>query len=255
MTIPQKNNTELESMRQSGRILDAVHRAAYDFAQAGRSLHDIDTFIHAKILEHGGTPSFLHYRGFPASSCLSVNDAVVHGIPTDYVLEEGDILGIDIGVCYDGYHTDAAITKAIGRVPTETMKLLSVTQEALRAGIEAAKAGNTVADIGEAVQGYVESQGKYGIVRELAGHGVGRKLQESPEILNVRNSNNTVLVNGMTLAIEPMITTGHWRVEIAEDRWTVLTQDMSLAAQFETTVVIRDNDPEILVPFPLDVRL
>lgn len=255
MTVPPKNPEELVLMRRSGAILNDVHKAAYDFAVAGVSLKAIDQYIHQQITKAGGAPSFLHYRGYPASSCLSVNDAVVHGIPTDYVLEEGDILGIDIGVNYEGYHTDAAITKPIGKVPNEVKTFLSVTQEALRRGVEAAIAGNCVSDIGSAVHNYVQSAGKYGIVRELAGHGVGRKLQELPEIMNIRNDNTTPLVNDMTLAIEPMLTTGHWQVEIASDKWTVLTKDMSLAAQFETTIIVHGNDPEVLVPFPLDVQL
>jgi methionyl aminopeptidase len=254
MTIRPKTAQELDTMRQCGAILNTVLRQTNDFIRVGRTLKEIDSYIHQIITEQGAKPSFLGYRNYPASSCLSLNQAVVHGIPTDYSLKEGDILGIDVGVLYDGYHTDAAFTKPIGKINQETQKLLAVTQESLRVGLEAAVAGNTVGDIGSAIQEYVASQGTFGIIRDLSGHGIGQRLQELPEILNYKNKNAIPLINGMTLAIEPMISLGDWKVEVEPDEWTIITKDNSFAAHFETTIVIRDNDPEILVDFPLEFK-
>ncbi len=255
MNIRPKNKQELESMRAGGAILNQVLRATFEYVEPGKSLKEIDGFIAGLIKKLGAKAAFLGYHDFPASSCLSVNSAVVHGIPNEYVLKGGDILGVDVGVKYEGYFTDAAFTMPIGNVTPQAKQLLAVTQEALRAGIEQATAGNRVSDIGAGVEDYVLSQGKFGIIRDLAGHGVGQKLQELPEVLNVKNRNTTPLINGMTLAIEPMICTGRHSVRLDDDNWTVLTQDNSLAAQFETTIIVHDNDPEILVPFPLSMRI
>lgn len=255
MTIRPKTQSEIDAMIEGGRILSLVHESAFRFVKPGQTLKEIDDFIHKQIVSHGAAPSFLNYHGYPAASCLSINDVVVHGIPSDYKLTERDILGIDIGVHYEGYHTDAALTMPLGSMPHATQNLLAVTQAALEEGIAAAVAGNTVADISDAIHTYVESQGNFGIVRDLCGHGVGANLQEEPEIPNYRHRNTTPLVNGMTLAIEPMITLGDWKVTIDKDDWTVRTKDHSLAAQFETTVVIRDNDPIILVPFTLSSEI
>ncbi|HEY1074102.1 MAG TPA: type I methionyl aminopeptidase [Patescibacteria group bacterium] len=252
MTIRPKTSEELDIMRESGKRLNAVLKAVNDFITVGKSLQEIDAYAYDLIIKSGAKPSFLGYLDYPASTCLSVNDAVVHGIPDDYILKEGDLIGVDIGVCYEGYHTDAAFTKGIGAISKEAKKLLQVTQEALGIALEATIAGNTVGDIGSAVEAYVKSQGKYGIVRDLSGHGVGKNLQESPEILNYAAKNPTPLVNGMTLAIEPMINLGDWRVVVDDDDWTVRTRDGMMSAHFETTVIVQDNDPEVLVDFPLD---
>lgn len=255
MTIRPKNPSELDAMREGGAILNEVLELTYHFVHEGQTLKQIDTFIAEQIKKRNAKAAFLGYHDFPASSCLSVNSAVVHGIPDDYVIKNGDILGVDVGVKYQNYFTDAAFTMPVGTVSTQARKLLAVTQEALREALDQAIAGNTVAQIGSGVEDYVKSQGKFGIIRDLAGHGVGEKLQEPPEVLNVKNRNSTPLINRMTLAIEPMISLGTHEVVLDQDKWTVLTRDGSLAAQFETTVVIRDNDPEILVPFPLKVRV
>lgn len=253
MTVRPKNHRECDTMRQGGQILNRVLQLTQKFVQPGKTLKEIDAYIHDEIIKNRATPAFLGYHGFPASSCLSVNSAVVHGIPNDYSLSEGDILGIDVGVKYKGYYTDAAFTMPIGKISKSARQLLHVTQQALHIGLEQAIAGNEVSAIGTAIESYVRSQGSYGIIRDLAGHGVGQKLQELPEVLNYRNRNATPLVSGMTLAIEPMISTGSFEVVIEQDGWTVTTKDDSLAAQFETTCIIQDERPEILVPFPLIV--
>ncbi len=249
MTLRPKTDQELDRMREGGAILQSVHQAVAQFLRTGQTLQEIDHFIHETITKSGARPAFLGFHGYPAASCLCLNDVVVHGIPDQTVLQDGDILGVDIGIRYDDYYTDAAFTYGIGTLPAATKQLLATTQEALKVAIETAVAGNTVGDIGYAIEAYVKSQGKFGIVRDLAGHGVGRELQEAPQILNYANRDTTPLVNGMTLAIEPMITLGDWRVTLDSDNWTVRTRDGSCAAQFETTLIVRDADPEVLIPF------
>ncbi len=246
-----KTDAELNIMREGGKILNAVHEATFAFIRPGKSLKEIDAFIRQEIESHGAAPSFLGYHGFPASSCLSLNDVVVHGIPNDYVLKDSDVLGVDIGVLHEGYHTDSAFTKAFAPVKPEVAELLAVTQGALEEGIGAAIAGNTVGDISMAIEAYILSHDDYGIIRDLCGHGIGQKLQDTPEIPNYAHSDNSPLINGMTLAIEPMVSLGTWKVTVDADEWTVRTKDNSISAHFETTIAIRDNDPEILVQFPL----
>ncbi len=255
MTIRPKSPQEQDNMREGGKRLNEILEQMFEFIQVGQSLIEIDQAIANKIKTLGGEPSFLGFHDYPASSCLSVNQAVVHGIPTHYRLQAGDVLGIDIGFKYENYHTDAAFTVLLGQGAPEKEKLLAVTQESLKIGLEAAVAGNQVKDIGSSIETYVSSQGKYGIIRDLAGHGVGAGLQEIPEILNYHNRNTAELINGMTIAIEPMISLGDWHVELEDDSWTVVTRDSSPAAHFETTLIIRDNDPEVLVPFPLSSAL
>lgn len=251
MNYRPKTEAELNTMRECGKILNAVHEATFTFIRPGKSLKEIDAFIQKEIETRGAKPSFLGYHGFPASSCLSLNDVVVHGIPTDYVLKDSDVLGVDIGVYYDNYHTDSAFTKAFKPVKPDVAELLAVTQGALEEGISAAIAGNTVGDISMAIEAYILSHNDYGIIRDLCGHGIGQKLQDVPEIPNYAHSDNSPLINGMTIAIEPMVSLGTWKVTLDADEWTVRTKDNSIAAHFETTIVIHDNDPEILVPFPL----
>lgn len=255
MHIRPKTSEEIEIMRQGGAILNDILKATYTYVKPGQTLREIDKFIHHLIIQAGAKPSFFGYHGFPASACLSVNSAVVHGIPNDYVLKDGDLLGVDVGVLFEGYHTDSAFTMPIGSVTPEAAKLLAVTQESLKVALEAAVAGNMVQDIGIAIENYVKSQGKYGIIRDLSGHGIGQKLQEAPEILNFKTKNTTPLINGMTLAIEPMISLGTHQVEIDSDNWTVRTKDNSATAHFESTIVIHENDPIVLVPFALHMQL
>jgi methionyl aminopeptidase len=255
MHLRTKNDQELDTMRRGGIILDSVLREAVRLVSPGVTTRELDQHIHALIIGKGGAPSFLGYRNYPASSCISVNEVIVHGIPGDYVIKDGDIVGIDVGVHFEGYHTDAAVTIPCGRISEDANQLLIVTQQALKQGVEAAIAGNTVNDIGEAVEQFVASNGEFGIVDALSGHGVGKNLQEAPEIMNIATGDTTPLQNGLTLAIEPMITKGTHEVVFERDGWTVRTKDRSLSAQFETTIIVRDNDPEILVPFPLAISV
>lgn len=251
MTIRPKSESELDIMREAGRKLSQVLRQSDQFISPGTSLNEIDSFIDSLIVKLGAKPSFKGYKGYPASSCLSVNAVVVHGIPTKYVLKEGDCIGIDVGLEWEGYHTDSAFTKPVGQVDSDIQTLIKITQMSLRIGIAASVAGNTVGDIGSAIEQYITTQGHYGIIRDLTGHGIGASLQEMPEIPNYANNDATVLVNGMTLAIEPMVSLGSFKVHSLPDHWSVETIDHSPTAHFESTIVVHDADPEILVDFPL----
>jgi methionyl aminopeptidase len=251
MTIRPKTEHELDIMRTAGKKLNEVLKRTNDIICPGKTLHEIDSFIAARINDQDAKPSFKGYNGYPSASCLSLNSVVVHGIPTNYALKEGDLLGVDVGLRWEGYHSDAAFTKPIGQISDEALQLLVTTQKALRSGIDAAVAGNTVGDIGNAIQKHIQSQGHYGIIYELTGHGIGSNLQESPEIPNYANKDTTPLVNGMTLAIEPMVSLGSGKVQILDDKWSVETIDKSLSAHFESTIIICDAEAEILVDFPL----
>lgn len=255
MTIRQKNQHEIDIMTEGGKRLSTILAQTRAHIKAGQKLEEIDTYIGDIIKQHEAKPSFLGYKGYPANSCLSVNDVIVHGIPGEHILVDGDLLSIDIGINYKGYHTDAAFTIVIGVPSAEQTKLMTVTQRALRVGIDAAVAGNTVSDIGKAIEAYVKEQGEFGIIRDLTGHGIGKNLQEAPEIPNYTTKSKMGLINGMTIAIEPMITLGTWDITIDKDNWTIRSKDRSLAAHFETTIVIQDNDPKVLVNYPLELEV
>jgi methionyl aminopeptidase len=193
-------------------------------------------------------PSFKGYRGFPGMVCASVNEEIVHGIPGQRVLREGDIVSVDVGVIYKGYHGDSAITVGVGQVDTDSQRLMDVTAESLRIGIEAAKPGNWTTDISKAIQSYVERQG-YSVVREYTGHGIGRKMHEDPQIPNYfepRIGGRVRLRPGMTFALEPMVNIGDWKTRVLDDRWTVVTADGARSAHFEHTVAVTKNGPEIM---------
>jgi methionyl aminopeptidase len=194
----------------------------------------------------GVIPSFKNYRGFPASLCVSVNDEIVHGIPGERILREGDIVSLDVGAKLNGFHTDAAITIGVGRISKEAGDLIAVTEGSLKSGIAQAISGAWVEDISSAIQHYVESRG-FSVVREYTGHGVGRDLHEEPQIPNFAVGKGLLLRKGMTLAIEPMVNAGDWHTKLAANQWTVLTADGSLSAHFEHTVAITDNEAEVLV--------
>jgi methionyl aminopeptidase len=194
----------------------------------------------------GVTPSFKNYRGFPANLCVSVNDEIVHGIPGERILQEGDIVSLDVGAKLNGFHTDAAITIGVGRISKEAEELIAVTEGSLKSGIAQAVSGACVGDISSAIQHYVESRG-FSVVREYTGHGVGRDLHEEPQIPNFVVGKSLLLRKGMTLAIEPMVNVGDWHTKLAANQWTVLTADGSLSAHFEHTITITDNEAEILV--------
>jgi len=244
--IVLKTRSELELMRIAGRISAQALKMAGEMARPGVTTAQIDREIRKFILSQGAEPSFLGYGGFPASACISINDVVIHGIPGGQVINAGDIVSIDVGACYKGYHSDNAATFPAGEISPAARALMDATEKSLYKGIEQAIAGNRVGDISSAVQSYVESLG-YGIVRKFVGHGVGKKMHESPEVPNFgKAGTGPRLAAGMTLAIEPMINLGSGEVKILPDGWTVLTADGGLSAHFEHTVAITENGPVIL---------
>ena len=234
-------------MRKAGEILAATHEELRKALKPGMSTMDIDRLGEKIIRSYGCIPSFKNYNGYPASICVSVNDEVVHGIPNRHrILREGDIVSLDAGVIYQGYHSDAARTWAIGEVTPEAKQLMEVTKQSFFEGIKFAKPGYHLNDISAAIQSYAESFG-YGVVRDLVGHGIGTHLHEDPEVPNFAMKRKGILLRpGMTLAIEPMINMGRPEVVWMDDDWTVVTEDGSLSAHYENTVLITEGEPEIL---------
>ena len=247
MSVTIKSSREIELMREAGRILAIVHEELGKAIRPGMTTKEIDRLGEELIRSYGCIPSFLNYNGYPASICVSVNDEVVHGIPSKKrILREGDIVSLDAGVIYKGYHSDAARTHAVGEISKEAQKLIDVTRESFYEGIKYAKAGNHLYDISKAIQNYVESNG-FSVVRDLVGHGIGSALHEDPQIPNFKQrGRGPKLVPGMTLAIEPMVNIGAYDVWWLEDDWTVVTQDESLSAHYENTILITEGEPEIL---------
>ena len=247
MAVSIKSSAEIELMREAGRILAKTHEELAKNLRPGMSTWDIDHMGEEIIRSYGCIPSFKNYNGYPASICVSVNDEVVHGIPSKKrILREGDIVSLDAGLIYKGYHSDAARTHAVGEISPEAQKLIDVTRQSFFEGIKMAKAGNHLYDISAAIGNYAESFG-YGVVRDLVGHGIGTSLHEDPQIPNFAQKRRGIrLVPGMTLAIEPMITMGRPEVCWLDDDWTVVTEDESLAAHYENTILITEGEPEIL---------
>ena len=247
MAITIKSEREIELMAEAGKILERVHNELEKALHPGMSTKDIDTLGEEIIRSYGCIPSFLNYNGYPASICVSVNQEVVHGIPDKHrIIHEGDIVSLDAGVIYKGYHSDAARTHAVGEVSEEAKKLIQVTKECFFEGIKYAKAGNHLFDISGAIGRYAEERG-YGVVRDLCGHGIGTALHEAPEIPNYEVGRKGVKLSpGMTLAIEPMINIGTYEVDWLDDDWTVVTRDGSLAAHYENTVLITEGEPKLL---------
>jgi len=247
LSIIIKSEREIELMREAGRILAEVLEALEDYISPGITTLDIDKKCRELIKSYGCIPSFLNYNGFPASLCVSVNNEVVHGIPdTEHILKEGDIVSIDAGVIYKGYHSDAARTVPVGSISKEAQKLIEVTKDSFFEGIKYAKAGHHLYEISEAIQSYVESFG-YSVVRDLVGHGIGKDLHEEPQIPNFKQKRRgPKLEPGMTLAIEPMVNEGRYDVYWLDNDWTVVTADGSLSAHYENTVLITEDEPEIL---------
>ena len=244
--IPIKNERELAVMRQACRITAAARALAGEMVRPGVTTKEIDKAVHDFIVAQGAKPSFLNYNGFPASTCISVNNVVIHGIPGGYKLQEGDIVSIDVGAFWKGFHGDCAATFACGRISPTAEKLISVTKQSFFEGIKMARQGYRVSDISHAVQSYVEENG-FSVVRTFVGHGVGEKLHEEPEVPNYGSpGRGPRLVKGMTLAIEPMVNVGGPDVRILRDKWTTVTSDGSLSAHYENTVLITDGEPEIL---------
>ena len=245
--IELKTAKELERMAEACRISALALKVAGESIAPGMSTKELDTIIHKEICSCGAKPSFLGYGGFPGSACISINDVVIHGIPSHQILiHEGDIVSVDVGAYYDGFHGDNAYTFQVGTGSEEADRLRKVTEECLYRAIEQAKPGNRIGDISHAVQEHAESFG-YGVVRDFVGHGVGRKLHEDPEVPNFGKEGRGVrLVPGMTLAIEPMINQSGTGVKTLENGWTVVTQSGSLSAHFEHTVVITEDGAKIL---------
>ena len=247
MAITIKSEREIELMAEAGKILERVHNELEKALRPGMSTKDIDTLGEEIIRSYGCIPSFLNYNGYPASICVSVNQEVVHGIPDKHrIIQEGDIVSLDAGVIYKGYHSDAARTHAVGNISEEAKRLIEVTKQSFFEGIKLAVPGNHLFDISEAIQKYVESNG-YSVVRDLVGHGIGTHLHEDPQIPNFKQRRKGMKLRpGMTLAIEPMVNEGSYDVVWLDDDWTVVTEDGSLAAHYENTIVITEDGCEIL---------
>lgn len=247
MSVSIKSAREIELMRAAGKILEKVHDNLGKALRPGMSTLEIDRLGEEIIRSYGCIPSFKNYNGYPASVCVSVNNEVVHGIPSKmHLLREGDIVSLDIGVIYKGYHSDAARTHGIGEISEDAALLIERTRQSFFEGIKYAKAGHHLHEISNAIAAYAESFG-YGVVRDLVGHGIGTHLHEDPQIPNfTQKSRGVRLKAGMTLAIEPMINAGRYDVVWQEDNWTVVTQDGSLSAHYENTVLVTAGEPEIL---------
>lgn len=244
--IKIKNNQEIALMREAGKITAGALELAATLVKPGVSLIHIDSEIHRFITSHGAIPSFLHYNGFPASACISVNDEVIHGIPGKRLLTEGDIVKVDVGACYKGYHGDAARTLFCGEVSEDAKRLERITRESFFEGIKYADPSHRLGDISHAIQEHVENAG-FSVVKEFVGHGVGAHLHEDPEVPNYgRAGRGTRLYEGMTLAIEPMVNFGTAEVSVLDNDWTVVTDDGMLSAHYENSILITENGPEIL---------
>ena len=244
--ITIKNAHQLEAMRQACKITAAARALAGEMVRPGVTTRQIDKAVHDFIVSQGAKPSFLNYSGYPASACISVNSTVIHGIPSGYVLKEGDIVSVDVGAYYKGFHGDCAATFPCGAVSAQAQRLIDVTKQSFFEGLAYVKPGHRVSDISHAIQTYVESNG-YSVVRAFVGHGVGAQLHEEPEVPNFgAPGHGPRLLPGMTLAIEPMVNMGTYQVHVLKDRWTTVTADGKLSAHYENTVLITDGEPEIL---------
>jgi methionyl aminopeptidase len=241
-----KSDEEVAIMRQCGRILAGILDKLRAEVRPGIKTGQLDIIMAEESKKRGVIPSFKDYRGFPANLCVSVNDEIVHGIPGERILEEGDIVSLDVGAKLDGFHTDAAVTVGVGRISKEAEELVAATEGSLKTGVAKAMSGAWIGDISSAIQHYVESRG-FSVVREYTGHGVGRELHEEPQIPNFVIGKGVLLRKGMTLAVEPMVNVGDWHTKLADNQWTVLTADGSLSAHFEHTIAVADNEAEILV--------
>ncbi len=241
-----KSDRELSLMREAGRIVAITHARLKGEIEPGITTAELDALAYDIVTAHGATPSFLGYRGFPASLCVSVNEELVHGIPGSRALEEGDIVSMDFGAIYQGYHGDAAITVGVGTISESAEELIQTAEGALQAGIAQARAGHYLGDISWAIQSYAESRG-FSVVRQYVGHGIGRDMHEDPQIPNYGQPGRGILLKpGMALALEPMLNVGTHKTRVLGDNWTVVTEDGELSAHFEHTVAITDGEPDIL---------
>jgi methionyl aminopeptidase len=245
--IIKKSTEELDRMRVAGRVVAKVFDEIRDRIRPGVKTKELDALVERIILSEGCTPSFKGYRGFPGSACISLNEEIVHGIPGSRKLREGDLVKLDVGAIYEGYHGDSAWTFYVGDEPSpEVERLMRVTEESLWAGIRQARAGSRIGDVSHAIQDVAEGAG-FSVVREYVGHGVGRQLHEDLQIPNYGPpGRGPRLEEGMTLALEPMVNVGDWRTEVLSDQWTVVTADRSLSAHYEHTIAITDGEPEVL---------
>jgi methionyl aminopeptidase len=244
--IPLKSEKDLQMLRKSGKILSEILKRMQEFIAPGIATCEIDRLAEELALRQNALPAFKGYKGFPASICTSINEEIVHGMPKDTKLSQGDIISLDLGINYEGYFSDAAVTLAVGVISFEKKKLIEVTKKALYEGIKQARPNNRLSDISYSIQNYVEQHG-FSVVRQFVGHGIGLKLHEEPEIPNFgRPHQGPVLKNGMVFAIEPMVNMGAWESEILENGWTAVTKDRLPSAHFEHTVAITKKGPEIL---------
>ncbi len=250
--ITYKSEDDFRKMEVAGRAVAAVHQAVREAAAPGVTMSELDAVAAEVIREHGCTPSFLGYQGFPATICTSPNHVIVHGIPKDYRLVDGDILSVDAGAIYEGWHGDAAFTMAVGDVPEDVARLLEVTERSLWAGIEATVAGSRLGDVGHAIQTVAEDAG-FSVVREYIGHGIGRRMHEEPNVPNFGDPGKGFkLKQGMAIAIEPMVNMGTATTRLLDDGWTVVTADGALSAHFEHTVALTAEGTKVMtVPEPI----
>ncbi|MCR4771922.1 MAG: type I methionyl aminopeptidase [Oscillospiraceae bacterium] len=250
--IVLKTAHEVDAMRRAGKITAAARALAGEMVKPGVSTKAIDRAVHDFIVGQGGRPAFLRYNGYPASTCISINDRVIHGIPDSVKIKEGDVVSVDVGVFIDGYNGDCAATYIAGTGSSEVRKLVEVTRQSFFEGIKFARAGCRVSDISHAIQQYAERHG-YSVVREYVGHGIGEKMHEDPEVPNYGNpGHGPRLMPGMTIAVEPMVNMGGAAVRVLDDGWTVVTKDGKPSAHYENTVLITAGDPEILTPLDGD---
>jgi len=246
MSIIVKSDREVKAMREAGRAVAIILEILSREMRAGMKTRELDDIADRELKRLGAKSSFKGYQGFPANLCVSVNDEIVHGIPGQRVLAEGDIVSLDFGTIVDGFQGDAAVTVSIGEISPEAKRLMEVTEASLTAGIKAARAGARLGDVSAAIQRYTEARG-YAVIREYTGHGIGREMHEEPQIPNFgQPGSGPLLKKGMTLALEPMAVIGDWRTRVGDDHWTVSTADGNLAAHFEHTIAVTDGEPEIL---------
>lgn len=250
--IKIKSRSEIELMRQAGKITAGARTVARQAIKDGISTRQIDRYVHDFILKSGAVPTFLGYGGFPASTCISVNEEVIHGIPGKRIVQSGDIVSVDVGATFKGFVGDCAGTYPCGDISEEARKLIEVTRQSFFEGIKFAKVGYRISDIGAAIQDYVESHG-FSVVRDFVGHGVGREMHEAPEVPNYRcdrrlfkGRHDPRLEEGMTIAVEPMVIAGDYEIEILDNEWTVVSRDGTPAAHYENTIAITDGEAEIL---------
>ena len=244
--ISVKTERELEIMRRACKITAAARALAGEMVRPGVTTGEIDKAVHDFIVSQGAKPSFLHYQGYPGSACISVNEVVIHGIPGNRVLKDGDIVSVDVGACWQGFHGDCAATFACGTISQEAQRLIDVTKQSFFEGIRFARQGNRVSDISHAVQTYVEANG-FSVVRAFVGHGVGEHLHEEPSVPNYgAPGKGPRLVKNMTIAVEPMVNMGSYDVRVLRDGWTTVTADGKLAAHYENSILITDGEAEIL---------